>query len=103
MDINGLAGSIELYLGHDVLRDEKGVLSPVQWISYEPGIRAYQGKIRDKKKGLDRFEEKLAYCEARHDQISRYDWEGMEAIIDTMRKAFHRTDTQAILSGAIYE
>ena len=30
MDINGLAGSIELYLGQDVLVDAAGVLSPVQ-------------------------------------------------------------------------
>jgi len=29
MDVNGLAGSIELYLGTDVLRDEGGNLKPV--------------------------------------------------------------------------
>ena len=103
MDVNGLAGSLELYLGQDVLRDDEGMFSPVQWTGYDRRIGAYQGAILDKQRVLDRFSEKLANCEARPDQISHYDWEGIEAIIDTMRSAFHRTDTQAILSGAIYE
>ena len=103
MDVNELAGSIELYLGQDVLRDDEGVFSPVQWTGYDQKNRAYQGEILDKQNVLDRFEAKLARCKTRPDQISHYDWEGIEAIIDTMRRAFHRTDAQAILSGAIYE
>ena len=103
MDVNGLAGSLELYLGQDVLRDDEGMFSPVQWTGYDRRLGAYQGAILDKQRVLDRFSEKLAICEARPDQISHYDWEGIEAIIDTMRSAFHRTDAQAILSGAIYE
>ena len=103
MDVNGLAGSLELYLGEDVLSDKNGAFSPVQWTGYDRGVGAYQGAILDKKKVLDRFSGKLALCETRPDQISHYDWTGMEAIIDTMRRAFHRTDTQAILSGSLYE
>ena len=103
MDVNGLAGSFELYLGEDVLRDDDGALSPVQWTGYDRRVRAYQGEILDKQNVLDRFGGKLACCETRPDQIIHYDWEGIEAIMDTMRRAFHRTDTQAILSGAIYE
>ncbi len=103
MDVNGLAGSIELYLGQDVLKDDEGVFSPVQWTGYDRKIHAYQGEILDKQTVLDRFAEKLACCETRPDLISHYDWEGIEAIVDTMRRAFHRIDTQAILSGAIYE
>ena len=103
MDVNGLAGSLELYLGEDVLRDEDGAFSPVQWTGYDRGVGAYQGAILDKQKVLDRFSEKLVLCESRPDLISRYDWNGIEAIIDTMRRAFHRTDTQAILGGSIYQ
>ncbi len=103
MDVNGLTGSIELYLGQDVLRDDDGVLSPVQWTGYERKLRAYQGEIIDKQKILARFTAKLACCEARPDQISHYDWGGLQAIIDSMRTAFHRTDAQAILSGSINE
>jgi hypothetical protein len=33
MNVNGLAGSIELYLGADVLTDAQGSLVPVQWIA----------------------------------------------------------------------
>ena len=92
MDVNGLAGGIELYLGQDVLRDDEGAFSPVQWTGYNQKISAYQGEILNKKTVLDRFEAKLARCEARPDQIGRYDWQGIEAIIDTMCTAFHEID-----------
>ena len=103
MDVDGLAGSLELYLGEDTLRNEDGDLSPVQWTGYDRGLRAYQGAILDKQKVLDRFSEKLACCEACPDRISQYDWEGIEAIIDTMRGAFHPVDTRAILSSETNE
>ena len=103
MDVNGLAASLEIYLGEDVLRDDDGMFSPVQWTGYDRGVSAYQGAILDKQRVLDRFSEKLAICEACPDQISHYDWEGIKAILDTMRRAFHRTDTHAILRGAIHE
>ena len=67
------------------------MFSPVQWTGYDRKICAYQGAILDKQKVLDRFEKKLACCEARPDQITRYDWEGIEAIIGTMRRAFQRS------------
>ena len=103
MDVNGLAGSIELYLGEDVLRDDEGVLPPVQWTGYERKLRAYQGEILDKPKVLDRFTAKLARCEACPDQVGHHDWVGLEAIIGSMRTAFHHADAQAILSEPFYE
>ena len=103
MDVNGLAGSLEIYLGEDALRGDDSVFSPVQWTGYDRRVRAYQGEILDKQNVLDRFAEKLACCETRPDQVIHYDWEGIEAIINVMRRAFHRIDTQAILTGAIYE
>ena len=103
MDVNGLAGSIEIYLGQDVLRDDDGVISPVQWTGYDRKMGAYQGEILDKQKVHDRFAEKLACCETDPEQINCYDWEGIRAILDKMRTAFHRTDAQAILSTAVNE
>ena len=103
LDINGLAGSLELYLGDDVLKSDEGGFSPVQWKGYDQGTSAYQGVILEKQRILDRFWGKRTNCETHPDQTGNYDWEGIVAIIDTMRKAFHRSDTQAILSGAIYE
>ena len=103
MDVNGLAGSIELYLGQDILRDAEGVLSPVQWTGYDRKIRTYQGEIFDKQNILNKFDRKLASCERCPEQIDCYDWEGIRAILETMRTAFHNVGAEAILSGAIYE
>ena len=43
-DVNGLAGSIEMYLGRDVLTLPDGTLRPVQWRTYIPGAHQYQGE-----------------------------------------------------------
>jgi len=47
-DVNGSAGSIELYLGRDVLAREDGTLRPVQWKSFIPGMARYQGEVIEK-------------------------------------------------------
>ena len=103
MDVNGLAGSIELYLGEDILRNADDLLSPVQWTGYERKVAAYQGKVIDKKRIQQEFDKKLALCEANPEEVGSHDWEGIRAILDTMRTAFHDIDAEAILSGAIYE
>ena len=100
MDVNGLAGGIELYLGQDVLRGDDGAFSPVQWKGYDRKIGAYQGEILNKKTVLNRFDARLSRCEAQPDQIDRYDWQGIEAIIDTMCTAFHEIDKRVILRDA---
>ena len=103
MNVNGMAGSIELYLGQDVLIDRKGELSPVQWTGYDRKIRAYQGETIDKKKIQKAFFRKLALCEDHPEKIERYDWDGIRAILKVMFTAFHEVDAKAILSGAIYD
>ena len=99
MNVNGLAGSIELYLGEDVLRDDHRQLVPVQWTGYQRGVDAYQGVIQEKRRILERFKNKLDQCEADPTQIGSYDWGGLRAIVETMRTAFHDVDAQVILSG----
>src|SRR5262249_8934669 len=42
-DVNGLAASIELYLGRDVLTRNDGTLHPVQWKSFMSGTGRYHG------------------------------------------------------------
>ena len=59
MDINGLACSIELFLGSDVLKDENGNFEPIRWKSYIDKIKKYQGEIQNKSLIQDRFKEKL--------------------------------------------
>jgi hypothetical protein len=62
-DVNGLAGSIEMYLGKDVLMQDDGDLMPVQWRSYLPKVRRYQGALLDKSGLQDRFNRKAAAVE----------------------------------------
>ena len=42
LDVNGLAASIELYFGEDVLCAEQNKLTPVQWKGYNSTLRQYQ-------------------------------------------------------------
>lgn len=58
MNINGLACSIEMYLGVDVLtRDSK--LIPIQWKAFDDKVKKYQGEIVDKNYVHETFRNKL--------------------------------------------
>ncbi|MET7483524.1 HEPN/Toprim-associated domain-containing protein [Streptomyces sp. NPDC005538] len=87
-DVNGRAGSLELYLGQDVLRGDSGLM-PVQWKSWNPKLRRYQGALADQDKRLvqERF---LAKVAAHHTggPHSEADWSGIRAIIDQIVAAF---------------
>ena len=98
-----MAGSIELYLGQDVLKDRKGGLSPVQWKALDSKLRVWQGEVIDKKNIQEAFFRKLGQCEAHPETVERYDWEGIRAILTVMFTAFHEVDAKAILSGSIYD
>jgi hypothetical protein len=84
MDINGLAGSIELYLGVDVLTRADGTLSPVQWRSYSEGTKAYQGEVLNKADVQKRFREKVRAAEADPELVGSQDWSGLDAIITSL-------------------
>lgn len=101
MDVNGLAGGIELYLGEDILRDDDGNLTPVQWKGYDAGLGQYQGEILNKIDLQVKFEQKIKDCEADPTQVARYDWTGLKAIIDLMRSAFHHQDAAIILNEEV--
>lgn len=85
-DVNGLAGSIELYLGTDVLTQSNGELYPVQWRSYIAGVRAYQGEVTGKDQIHARFREKLrnATTEETHSPA----WLDLRAVLSTIIDAF---------------
>lgn len=89
MDVNGLAGSLELYFGDDVLREPDGSLVMVQWRGYDEAVSQYQGELRNKTRLQERFAEKLAICEKDRTQIEKYDWTGMLLILEQLRTAFH--------------
>ncbi|MEO3821239.1 HEPN/Toprim-associated domain-containing protein [Plantactinospora sp. B24E8] len=84
MNVNGLAGSIELYLGRDVLTRKDGSLLPVQWKGYMGRIKAYQGEILDKSAVQKAFERKMAVASGNPKAIEWQDWSGIQSIIDAL-------------------
>lgn len=86
-DVNGLAGSIELYLGTDVLSQDDGALAPVQWRSFIEGIRAYQGEIIGKERVHKRFRSKVKQS-ANSDDFDAAAWQGLRSILDVVMNAF---------------
>lgn len=82
VDVNGRAGSIELYLGEDVLRIDGKNLSPVQWQGYMPPIDAYQGVVMNKSTIQSNFKKK--YKKQLKDpnlSVDSNNWKEMDAII----------------------
>lgn len=84
MDVNGLAGSIELYLGTDILSDAEHMLTPVQWRGFDRNLKKYQGEVLNKSMLQHEFDRKLRACENDSSQMNRYDWTGLRSIIVEM-------------------
>ena len=87
-DVNGLAGSIELYLGRSTLTGPGGSLRPVHWSSYNPGMRQYQGETMEKDPAHDAYRTKIRAASADLSLIARQDWSGIRAILDLVIHAF---------------
>ncbi len=88
MDVNGLAGSIELYFGEDVLRREDGSLTPVQWRGYDRKLDQYQGELLDKPLLQERFVAKVRSCLAQSKEGRSGDWSGMELLVRLLQHVF---------------
>ena len=89
-DVNGLACSIELYLGRDLLSLPDGTLKPVQWHSYVSGMHQYQGEVVDKASLMDAYEEKVRAAKANTGLVATQDWTGLRAIIRLIMEASSR-------------
>src|SRR6266850_1442997 len=96
MDVNGIAASIELYLGRDVLADESGTLTPVQWTGYEPSLRRYQGELVTKDVVQERFARRLNECRQDPTLIGTTDWTGIRTILAELFDAFRDVDREDI-------
>ena len=60
MDVNGMAGSIEMYLGKEALSDEQGVLRPVVWGGFHDKQNTYHGVIDNKAAVHNAFLKKIS-------------------------------------------
>lgn len=98
MDVNGLAASIELYLGKDILVDSSGNLIPVQWAGYIPELSRYQGEIMSKEEIQKRFKQKVSDCKNNKELLTKTDWNGMQAVLQSLFTVFHELDKEGILS-----
>lgn len=99
MDVNGIAGSIELYLGTDILSDETGALTPVQWTGFEASLKRYQGEVLSKSVIQERFARRLQACREDPSLLAKTDWSGIRAILSVIVSAFKDADANDILSS----
>ena len=74
MNINGLAGSIEMYMGKDILTGNDGNLELVQWGGYMKRVKKYQGSLINKGAVGSRFKGKDA-ADVNKWQDLRYLWD----------------------------
>jgi len=98
VDVNGLAASIELYLGEDVLADGDG-LCPIQWTGYERSLKCYQGEVLDKAGVRKRFDEKLKRTSEDSASTPGPEWDGLRTVLQTVFAAFHELDGARIVES----
>ena len=81
MDVNGLACSIEMFLGVDVLDTGSG-LRPVEWRGHVRSLNAYQGELSDKSALQAAFWEKVRAAESTPALAASQDWAGLDLVLD---------------------
>jgi hypothetical protein len=91
-DVNGLAGSIELYLGREVLNDADGNLRPVQWTSFLAGVQRYQGEVTGKAAVQQAYRDKVAAARRNGGRpLPGQDWSGLDLILRQVIHAHNET------------
>lgn len=88
-DLNGLAGSIEMYFGEDILRRPDGQLTPVHWRGFNAKLNRYQGELADKALLQQGFTSKLRECLTDRQRIIPDEWADMKSIIQAVCLAFN--------------
>ncbi|MGE8712015.1 HEPN/Toprim-associated domain-containing protein [Leptospira interrogans] len=97
MNVNGLAGSIETFLGITNLKDKDGSLFPIQWMGYDQTTKSYQGEILNKNDILLNFKKQIETCEKDSLQINNYDWEALRNVLNSIFIAFQSVDANNII------
>jgi hypothetical protein len=88
VDINGLACSLELYLGLDVLKNAEGELTPIQWRGYNQVLRRYQGEILNKDRLRDKYLNIITRAIYSPQKVTDHDWEPMRRVFGRIFEAF---------------
>ena len=88
LDVNGLAASIELYLGTDVLTGSNGQLHPVQWKGFIESLGKYQGEVMHKSEIQAMFFKKAARCASSPVEMQSADWRELREVFQVIFHAF---------------
>lgn len=97
LNVNGIAASIELYLGEDVLKLDNQRLTPIQWTGYDRGMRQYQGEVLEKEELHKRFRNKL---ESWNGSLG-HEWDGLRAILGVIFNALEEKQRHDICERPI--
>ncbi len=86
MDVNGMACSIELYLGQDALTDGAGGLRPVRSTGWDSKMGRYQGAVEGKAQVEERFFAILTECASPENARSAFP--DLAAVVDKIAGVF---------------
>ena len=86
MNINGLACSIEFFLGAELLKDNDEFI-PIQWNGYVEKTKTYQGEIMKKGEIQNRFKKKLSSC-LESKRYTKENWKEMNQLLISIFSAF---------------
>lgn len=96
LNVNGMAASIELYLGEDVLRVDGRNLLPIQWTGYDKSAKQYQGEVLEKALLQARFKDKLARAHTGEE----LDWEDLRTVFQLLFNSFLEKNRKIICKRA---
>jgi len=88
MNINGLASSIELFFGSDVLKSDQA-FTPIQWRGYDESLRQYQGEIMHKDELFEKFRTKVNLAKSDPAVLMHQDWSSMQQLVEMLMLAFN--------------
>ena len=83
-NLNGVAGSIEMYLGKDILK-EKEEFIPIQLSTQ----KIPQGKLNSKTNLQKNYFKKITRCQKGVSHINDYDWSEMKLLLNKIFDAFN--------------
>ena len=96
MDVNGLAGSIEMYLGRAALTGDNGELRPVRWTGFNQKLRRYQGAVENKGGVQDAFFDQLA--KQATPEGARATFPDLAAVLDMISFMFGKRGNDALVA-----
>lgn len=87
-NINGMACSIELFMGRNLLTENNSFI-PIQWTGYSKKLNKYQGEILYKSKVNEKFREVIKKVERDGVSNVNHDWEPLKYLWENIFNIFN--------------